>query len=571
MLLLRVGLAAADDECTSTTADRRGLEACPALGEKFNFTLNRQQCQGTKACTYCVPECKPHYFWHGEPARCNENATAWEPLDVDSGCKFEGVHRVGIGVFVLNVGEVSLTDNTFHIDFMLSVFTEHYKFDTYEGAIATFDNNVSRICDAAVMNHSNPRPSDLGGKLGSRNAVNNTFSPLSPSQYLRRAGYRLSTTEIANTASDLFDPNILGLSFLTMDSPKIEKLTLGTSTPSWRIQGKGFFKPQFADWPFDTQTLKVYVEDLNLPLRPDLSFLTCHMPSFSGLSSTIRLPPSFTPSFVAASEEVCWPPFNQAARGTDDLIVVGGGESQAGGSCDGQHGVLISSRFAAVLQLVAPDRQRFLTIYLPVALIAFINAMSYMLPDKDYNLRVTICIGTLTMLCVLHLSLSGYHPGNGSESLGDLLLIICYILNAISWLVAVLVMALVSGDMLVTASAVSLFFRWCAPFGTFALLMKFFTFRTRDAFYDHFGELLGFYFLGWVVGSVCQLIELKLVGLSLGKHPIVKAFQLIRRQSPSSRSANLFLMKPFAGSVQARRSPADVYDDEDNEDDVLLP
>ena len=56
---------------------------------------------------------------------------------------------------------------------------------------------------------------------------------------------------------------------------------------------------------------------------------------------------------------------------------------------------------------MAPDRQRFLTIYLPVALIAFINAMSYMLPDKDYNLRVTICIGTLTMLCVLHLSLSG--------------------------------------------------------------------------------------------------------------------------------------------------------------------
>ena len=129
-----------------------------------------------------------------------------EPLDEDSGCKFEGVHRVGIGVFILNVGEVSLTDNTFHVDFMLSVFTEHYKFDTYEGAMATFDNNVTRICDAAVMNRSNPRPSDLGGKLGSRNAVNNTFSPLSPSQYLRRAGYRLSTTEVATTASDLFDP-----------------------------------------------------------------------------------------------------------------------------------------------------------------------------------------------------------------------------------------------------------------------------------------------------------------------------------------------------------------------------
>ena len=62
--------------------------------------------------------------------------------------------------------------------------------------------------------------------------------------------------------------------------------------------------------------LQVYVEDLNLPLRPDLSFLTCHMPSFSGLSSTIRLPPSFTPSFVAESGEVCWPPFNQASRGT---------------------------------------------------------------------------------------------------------------------------------------------------------------------------------------------------------------------------------------------------------------
>ena len=124
--------------------------------------------------------------------------------------------------------------------------------------------------------------------------------------------------------------------------------------------------------------------------------------------------------------------------------------------------------------------------------------------------------------------------------------------------------------------------------------------------------------MGWVIGSVCQLIELKLVGLSHGKHPIVKAFHLVRRTSvslnpdlalpglpqacpaaslppvfapycspsdsnrrsarvtrfsgvsgktPSRRSANLFLMKPFAGSVQARLSPADVYDD----DDTLLP
>ena len=48
------------------------------------------------------------------------------------------MHRVGVGVYVLNVAEVNLQSGSFYIDFILTMFTEDKPFESYPDALATF-------------------------------------------------------------------------------------------------------------------------------------------------------------------------------------------------------------------------------------------------------------------------------------------------------------------------------------------------------------------------------------------------------------------------------------------------
>jgi hypothetical protein len=50
---------------------------------------------------------------------------------INGKCKWYGVHRVGVGVYLLNVAEIDLQAGTFYVDFVLTIFTELWSFPDY--------------------------------------------------------------------------------------------------------------------------------------------------------------------------------------------------------------------------------------------------------------------------------------------------------------------------------------------------------------------------------------------------------------------------------------------------------
>ena len=59
---------------------------------------------------------------------------------------------------------------------------------------------------------------------------------------------------------------------------------------------------------FAPTALGISIEDLQLVTSTNITFVNCHMSTFSGLSPTIRLPVT-TLDFFPQIREVCWPPF----------------------------------------------------------------------------------------------------------------------------------------------------------------------------------------------------------------------------------------------------------------------
>ena len=49
--------------------------------------------------------------------------------------KWYGVHRVGVGVYLLNVADINLQAGSFYVDFVLTMFTETWSFPTVRACV----------------------------------------------------------------------------------------------------------------------------------------------------------------------------------------------------------------------------------------------------------------------------------------------------------------------------------------------------------------------------------------------------------------------------------------------------
>lgn len=213
-----------------------------------------------------------------------------------------------------------------------------------------------------------------------------------------------------------------------MDSSiKITQQTYqNAETVTWRVQGKGFFRPILNRWPFDEQKLEIMLEDLEFALHTNVSFVACHMGIHSGLSPTIRFPDHESQlSFDARVTEVCLPPFAspdppshciERAESSECKPTFAPFRSNEYGiesspSCWLRGGKWASSRYIATVTYRAPEAQRFIKAYLPAVIICFINAMAYLLPLTDYTTRISIGVGLFSATALLHahgLEIQGY-------------------------------------------------------------------------------------------------------------------------------------------------------------------
>lgn len=127
----------------------------------------------TKACVHLIltltryfcSQCASNHYFTGKPALCvngtkNDGVGSWL---LRGECKYIGVHRFGIGIYVQNIADISITAGSFYVDFILTVFTEQRTFDSYSDAMATFEDQSERRCNPEISWAQSPH----GHKLGS--------------------------------------------------------------------------------------------------------------------------------------------------------------------------------------------------------------------------------------------------------------------------------------------------------------------------------------------------------------------------------------------------------------------
>eukprot|EP00038_Savillea_parva_P021834 m.36149 g.36149 ORF g.36149 m.36149 type:complete len:557 (+) comp5369_c0_seq1:332-2002(+) len=340
--------------------------------------------------------------------------------------------------------DIRLQEGSFHIDFMMTIRTEEYAFESTADALATFKGRRSRDCSPwynETRLSGTPSASLGTGTLNTQNQEPNSAPFLSPTQFV------LSRQQNANTEQVTSVDN-LGISFLTLSSPTITQIQYQSGDPtvspiSYRVQGTGYFRPALADWPFDTQRLEVMLEDLDLTISSQkVSFVFCSLRNYSGLSPTVRFPDA-NKQLSTGTEitEMCWPPFRVPYESLSSQEQV----SQEAGSaetCALRGGEFRSSRYTFFVQYNSPAIQRFTKTYLPVCMINFILAMSYVLDVADYSQRITICVGTLTALVLFHVSIETQLPSSETITLADWLIIYSYAMNLLTWATTIAFMLL---------------------------------------------------------------------------------------------------------------------------------
>eukprot|EP00729_Bicosta_minor_P002130 gene2130-27931_t len=438
--VFRCGDGTAVDCINGTTHGGICEDACP-LPVFEHVSAAGGQCDSIKPCGSCSPRCANGYSYIGEPSMCGADGK-WS---IKGECKWYGVHRVGVGVYLLNVADINLQAGSFYVDFVLTMFTETWSFPTYAEALRSFGSTAeeqrTRECSPDVTFAKSSRTVSLVKALRPRSRIplgsklnglgeevfpGNGYRAVSPSQFLSGDRAVKDTPPSAEK---------LALTFATMEK--------GVSITPMQVQGKAFFKPDLRRWPFDTQQLEIMIEDLEQTLHTNISFLMCHMVPSPLQQHAQDLGASEAGDDCAGGDtcpaqviDTCdrnFEPFR-----TDDPDKRN--ESLTSFSCYCRGGRFSSSRYIASIEFKAPETQRFIKSYLPAVMISFINSMSYVMDFKDYSQRITICVGTLTALVLFHVSLTNQLPSSPQNTLADFLMINCY-----------------------APEQIALFFRWLGP------------------------------------------------------------------------------------------------------------
>mmetsp|Transcript_9673 Transcript_9673/g.29263 ORF Transcript_9673/g.29263 Transcript_9673/m.29263 type:complete len:467 (-) Transcript_9673:199-1599(-) len=357
---------------------------------------------------------------------------------------------------------------------MLAVRTERYKYLSRDDAVAEWsemDSDARRLRDCSTQSPPSSRNGRPGTDLGSGSLPNgapNSAPFLTPKQYVMSQGHPGMEVE------SILTPANLGITFVTMPNPKITTIRfqegdLGHAQIFYRVTGKAYFRPVLLNWPFDKQRLEVLIEFLDMTTdRDNLSFVSCTLANYTGISPSVRFP-NFEQQLSYGTEinPWCWPPYHVpfskpgAQHQTEDAFV--GVHTTPGGEavCYEHGGAYPSSRFNFFVEYSSPWLQRFVKTYLPIIMVNFILAMSYLLPAKDYSQRIAICIGTLTALVLFHVALETQLPSNKTVTLAGYFLVCSYVMNGATWAVAIFFMLCMLFERPVTAAEDIA--RFCGP------------------------------------------------------------------------------------------------------------
>ncbi|XP_062506835.1 uncharacterized protein LOC134183348 [Corticium candelabrum] len=332
-------------------------------------------------------------------------------------------YKLGIGVYILNIADINVVAGSFYADYLLTIYKSEKSYDSLESLMHTFVDQDRRMCN---------RTGD------------GTFKPLNYS------------------ADDVFIVNVDRFyNFLPLLG--FNASLLGQH----RVMGVHYFRPQLKEWPFDTQALPIVIDMAHQVATLDVSAVVCHMPHFSGVSSSVMFPggSSHTLDFSFNTVERCWPPFaypdatcSGSNFGTSDCecpfvevnnVSLGIPHSQYNDfSCRCKGGKFLASEYEFKVTYSTPESKGFQTDILPVMFIMLVNLISYVIPPEENSLRVSTCSSTLIAAVLFHSGIQSQVPPTGSLSTADVFLLVNYAVNLVSWVVTLIIVVAVNSPLI---------------------------------------------------------------------------------------------------------------------------
>ena len=404
----------------------------------------------------------------GEDERAREPEEVEEALERKiRGQSDHSLRRIGVGVHVLNVGDIDLKAGKFYADLQLYLHVE------------TEASGEERLYNQGAL---------LDPNLASCGSMEN-FKPYAPS----------------DAAAALNDK---GLFLVNIDRYRsVSPVMRNGSLHHYRIQGSFYYRTNISWWPMNTERLEVVVEVQDEAVEEREQLFFCTMPEYSGLSNSIRFPGSIDNqrlSFEMATLETCGPPFLRPVR---QCLEPDDGEEAAGmrpvervrqrlfdtqcecdtvtdfhegydkESCGCQGGRVTSARLSFSVLYRTPEVGAFVSAFLAPLLIMVVNLSTYLIPAKAIETRFSLANSGLIGLVLFHAGLKAQTPVAGVLTLADKIFIGLYAVIGASFSVSSLMLSLHYGGRPAAANAVFLYMRPIGPalsvFLIFAPLVSF--------------------------------------------------------------------------------------------------
>mmetsp|Transcript_10634 Transcript_10634/g.34853 ORF Transcript_10634/g.34853 Transcript_10634/m.34853 type:complete len:959 (-) Transcript_10634:117-2993(-) len=430
--------------------------------------------------------------------RTNQCGGASDPTTASA----RNLRRVGVGVHVLNVGDVDLKAARFYADVQIYLHVELNKdgTDRLYAAQAPYDDGLSE-CNGM--------------------------------QHYRM--YKPDEDDLKRSDKGLFMVNI--------DRYRsVEMVEVNGTLHHYRVQSNFYFRTNVRDWPLQTERLELLMEMYEETFKSSPTMFFCIMPELSGLSQSVRFPGSLDNqrlSYETHINQTCSPPFLRpvrqcaveddegtpaeegggaaTARGRALTAAGGGGLCGAGDgegydegyappfddgltecgrralaeshngifdhecrcevvsdytpgsdreSCGCQGGRITSSRLSFAILYETPAAGAVISVYMAPAFIMVIALVTYSIPPKAVETRFSLANSGLVSLVLFHSGLKSTLPVTGILTKADYLMIACYLALSSSFVITALILSLRFNEYPRTAHAVFIWSRILGPFLT---------------------------------------------------------------------------------------------------------
>eukprot|EP01059_Diplonema_ambulator_P001582 TRINITY_DN11347_c0_g1_i1.p1 TRINITY_DN11347_c0_g1~~TRINITY_DN11347_c0_g1_i1.p1 ORF type:complete len:860 (+),score=266.22 TRINITY_DN11347_c0_g1_i1:34-2580(+) len=331
------------------------------------------------------------------------------------------VRLVGVGMYVNNLGNVDMKAGSFYVDFNLYLHQSRT-------AYATIEQVDSMLQPSAICRDSPCACPDFGQNEWENYIPSNatdTFSSI----------VNLVNIDRVNTVTSVLKTDTVGTTDVLVDY--------------FRVQGTQYFQPELRDWPMDTQSLKIILEDLRESTTDTVTLKFCHLENFAGLSTNARYFPGMDLQVGGGSPwtvwlgSTCWPylkyPEDYVAghchAGVNDKPVRYDKAALPDGdaSCTCLGGTKASSRYAMEIVFKRPALPSFMKTFLPAIFITLVNQGVWFLYPKVAETRLGVCGSSLISGVMYHVSVTSNTPETSVLTWADRFMVVVYFNNLVAF------------------------------------------------------------------------------------------------------------------------------------------